>query len=164
MPELSVNLDELAFVLHRSPSLHLDCYLDLETGNILNVPTDRKVLENLLPPEENSQMLSTDNMIEQLLPKGGNLLFIPDLFEQHVFKLMIDFHKTLEEGEPELAEQLFITIHGEGGYASFRKLIQKRYQLLKSFIRFRDSFFEQEAQTWLKQNNISAIPRETNSQ
>ncbi len=162
MSEFSVNMDELAFVLHRSPSLHLDCYLDLETGNIINVPTDRKVLENLLPPEENSQLLSTENMIEQLLPKDGKLLFIPDLFEQNIFNLMMQFQESLAEDEPELAEKLFITIHGEGGYASFRKLIQKRYQLLKLFIRFRDSFFEREAKAWLKQNHVSAVPRKPN--
>ncbi len=164
MTELSVNMDELAFILHRSPSLHLACYFDLTTGNIINVPTNRKVLENLLSPEENNQLLSTENMIEQMLPKGGNLIFIPDLFEQNIFNLMMQFQESIQNEDPEFAEKLLNTIHGEGGYASFRKLIQKRYHLLKSFIRFRDSFFEQEAQSWLNQNNISAIPRERKSQ
>ncbi len=162
MPEFSINMDELAFVLHRSPSLNLDCYLDLDTGNIINVPTERNVLENLFPSGRDSHLLSTEKMIEELLPDHARLLFIPDLFEQHVFNLMIRFQESIEESDPELAEQLLSAIHKEGGFTAFRKLIQKQYRTLKAFIRFRDAFFEKEAEAWLKNNNISVVQREKN--
>jgi len=161
MTELTINLDELAFVLHRGDSLKLACYLDVETGNIVNIPTDRNVLQDVLKLGENSQLLSTENMVNQLVPDGHHLLSIPDLFTQNVFELMMDFQHSVEESEPKLASELLTTIHGEGGFKQFRELIQKEFRWLKLFIRFRDSFFEEKAKNWLNSKEITPIHSQT---
>ncbi len=47
MKNLTVNIDELAFVLHRGSDIKMECYLDLRNGKILNIPTNEKLISQI---------------------------------------------------------------------------------------------------------------------
>ena len=153
MRELPVNLDELAFVLHRGDELDMECFLNLETGEIHYIPTDNDVLQSLFHKLTLPELVSITSLAERLFPDISKLLYIPDNFKDIVFDLMNQFANL--SSLPELArEKLLEAIHHKGGFKKFHKVLEEFPGLLTNFIEFRDTFFLQKAQEWLKKHEI----------
>lgn len=156
MKQLSINLDELAFVLHRGKLLDMYCFLNASSGNILSIPSDREILYTMLQPLENPELLTTHELVSRLIPDGVNLLTIPDLFQQNIFDLMSEFIASIQEDNPGIAENLLVAVK-EDGYSEFHNILQKNKQLLTYYISYRDRFFETSAIEWLRNINIEVV-------
>lgn len=157
MGKLQINLDELAFVLHRGKLLDMYCFLNMATGEILNIPSDRKTLETMFKLPEESTLLTTADLVSRMVPPGVNFLTIPNLFSQNVFNLMSEFINSIQEKFPAESEALVRTLHGEGGWTDFHNTVRENEALLVKYIRFRDRFFEASARRWLEEKDIELI-------
>ena len=157
MKQLRINLDELAFILHRGKLLDMYCFLNTSTGEILNIPSDRKTLETMFKLPENSTLLTTTDLVSRMVPPGVNFLTIPDLFSQNVFNLMSEFISSIQDSFPAEAESLLRALQQEGGWTEFHKIVRSNDELLAKYIRFRDRFFESSARRWLEEKNIELV-------
>ncbi len=157
MKPLQINLDELAFILHRGKLLEMYCFLNTSTGEILNIPSDRKTLETMFKLPENSALLTTADLVSRMVPPGVNFLTIPDLFSQNVFNLMSEFIDSVQDSFPAESETLVRAVHEEGGWTDFHNIVRSNDELLAKYIRFRDRFFERSAQHWLEKKNIELV-------
>ena len=157
MAELSINIDELAFVLHRGSELELECYLNLETGDIINIPTDNDILTSILKLEKNINVLDKEALIRKIAPDSTNFLYIPNNFPNIIFDLMSEFTRSIENEYQELHDKLWVAIQKEGGYQEFHRMIKSEQGLLKKFLLLRDSFFEASALQWLRDNEIKVV-------
>lgn len=154
MRKLPVNLDELAFVLHRGSALAMDCFLDLDTGQIITIPLDAELLVQILHLDIDPPMLEPKSLIGSLVPQGRNLIHIPDNYAIVIFDLMADFSRKIEHQIPDMSQNLWGTIHNKGGFPEFRRIIMRRQGLLNQFIDFRDKYYRGKARKWLKENQI----------
>lgn len=157
MLQLRINMDEFAFVLHRGPNLPMDCYLDLKTGEILNIPTDRNVLQEMLDLDERIHLYPVESLVEQILPNKTKFKHIPDLLPDIIFDLMNQFTSRLKKMNAGLADRLQNILHGEGGSHEFYRLIRKNRSINKKFIDFRDNYFLENAEKWLRDNGIKPL-------
>ena len=157
MRQLQINLDEFAFLLHRGKALDLYCFLNSKSGAILSIPSDRKILLTMLNMPASSETLTTQSLVARLIPDGQDYLTIPDIFRQNVYKLMSDFIHSIRASQPKLADMLDTSVHEEGGYESFLKIIRKDGSIFNRYMRYRDQFFEQSARLWLTENNIELV-------
>ncbi len=157
MRQLQINLDEFAFLLHRGKTLDLHCFLNMETGAILSIPSDRKILLTILNLPEDSEMLTTNSLVARLIPNDQDYLTIPDNFQQNVYRLMSDFIHSIRNNYTSLADMLDASVHKEGGYDSFMHIIRKNGSIINHYLRYRDRFFEQSARQWLTKNNLELI-------
>ncbi len=151
--ELSINLDELAFVLHRGPQLKMECFLDRETGAIIYIPTDVSALSAMFNSTFEPELLNINALARDIVHKDTPLLYIPDHFSQNIFELMNTFvgSTTLPEN---LSKKLIKAIHGSGGYAEFHAILKSDPKQFKKFLNFRDDFYFSKAVEWLKENQI----------
>ncbi len=154
MRSLPVNLDELAFVLHRGDELEMECFLNLETGEILYIPTDNDVLQSMFHQLTLPELVSVTTLAERMFPDISKLLYIPDNFKDVVFELMTRFsnHDSLNSIAK---ERLVQAIHHKGGYNRFHKVLEEFPGLLSRFVDFRDNFFLEKAKEWLRGHDIS---------
>ncbi len=157
MKRLQINLDELAFILHRGKLLDMYCFLNTSTGEILNIPSDRKTLEAMFRLPENSAMLTTADLVSRMVPPGVNFLTVPDLFSQNVFNLMTEFIDSVQTLFPTETEALIRAVHQEGGWKDFHDIVRSNEELLAKYIRFRDRFFESSARRWLEEKDIELV-------
>jgi len=160
MKRLKINMDELAFVLHRGAELEMKCYLDLKSGRILNFPTNLEVVKQLFHLKEDVNNIDINKLIRRILPEPQHFLELPDMFDQVAFDLMSRFTRSIEVSKPLLAEELWKGIHEGQGYKAFNTKIREEYPgLLRSFIRLRDELFEESARNWLKSQHIEPQPQ-----
>lgn len=157
MPEktekkLPINIDELAFVLHRGPRLEMECFLNLDTGAIVNVPTNRQFLKQVL--DVDVDLLREDALMQMLLPKEGRFLHIPDQFSLRLFELQSGFAEEIKYSYPKIYDRLWQLIQHEGIYDDFRQIIKEVQGLNDRFIGFRDALYEKFALEWLAENKI----------
>ncbi len=156
MKKLPINLDELAFVLHRGDDLDMECFLNLETGEILYVPTDSDVLKSIFHQLTIPELVSITSLAERLFDDISKLLYIPDNFKDVVFELMNRF--TNFSYLPDLArEKLTEAIHNKGGFKKFHKVLEEFPGLLSRFVEFRDAFFLEKAKEWLAKHDIVPV-------
>ncbi len=153
MLELPINLDELAFVLHRGPEMHVECFLDCETGEIIYIPTDTSALNAMFQSVFEPERLNVEALARDITRKDTALKYIPDNFSQVVFELMTGFIESTSFPDY-LLKKLEKAIQGKGGYTEFHAILKSAPQYLKKFINFRDDFFAYKAIEWLKENNI----------
>ncbi len=159
MKPLRINIDELAFVLHRGSGLEMKCFLDLKSGQIINVPTNRDVVKQILHLRENN--FSPDALSNEVIAeKKETLLEIPDRFDLIIFDLMSKFIRSIQQEDDRFAEKLWEIVHRGKGYKVFHTAISERYGMLKKFIRLKDEMFEQAALKWLEENKIIWQPLE----
>lgn len=158
MRELPVNLNELAFVLHRGDELDMECFLNLETGEIHYIPTDNDVLQSMFHQLTLPELVSITSLAERLFPDISKLLYIPDNFKEIVFDLMNQFssHPTLSDLT---REKLLEAIHHKGGFKKFHNVLEEFPGLLTNFIEFRDNFFLLKTKEWLKKHDIIPVGR-----
>ncbi len=154
MKQLKINLDELAFVLHRGAELEMKCYLELESGRILNIPTNPEVVKQLFHLAEDINNIDINKLVRRILPDSHHFLELPDMFEQVAFDLMSRFTRSIEDSKPLLAEELWKDIHEGLGYKSFNAKLRENPNLFRSFIQMRDELFEESARAWLKNHDI----------
>jgi hypothetical protein len=159
MKILPVNIEELSFVLHRGPEMKMECYLDLRNGTILNIPTNEKLISRMHGKEVDPENLNHDFFIDQIITEKEYYLYIPDLFQQHIFNLMSAFTKSISNQNFDETDALWKTIQEKGGYSIFRYIITKNEELYDLYIFFRDHMYEQLAREWLDENNINPIPQ-----
>ena len=157
MHKLNISLDELAFVLNRGETIKIACFLDLATGNILNVPTERQVLKNLIDNDHEVALYSTTELVNKVMPKNKSVIPIPNLFNQYIYDLMNKFIVTAKDEFPDSIESLSQAVHNKGGYTDFRQIVLEEKDMLKRYISVRDDFYEQIALNWLKENEIELI-------
>jgi len=153
MLELPINLDELAFVLHRGPDMHMECFLDCETGEIIYIPTDTSALNAMFQSVFQPERLNVEALARDITRKDTALKYIPDNFSQCVFELMNSFIDATYFPDY-LQKKLVNAIKGNGGYAEFHSILKTAPKYLKKFLHFRDEFFLCKAIEWLKENNI----------
>ncbi len=153
MLELPINLDELAFVLHRGPDMNMECFLDCETGEIIYIPTETSALNAMFHSVFESERMNVEALARDLTRKDTALKYIPDNFSLVVFELMTGFVETTELPEI-LQDKLLKAIHGSGGFFEFHSTLKSAPRFLKKFIQFRDNFYLNKAMDWLKANNI----------
>ncbi|HID38618.1 MAG TPA: hypothetical protein EYP36_03780 [Calditrichaeota bacterium] len=152
---LPINIDELAFVLHRGPGLEMECFLNLDTGAIINIPTNRKFLKRILKIDV--EMLRDDALINMLLPENGHFLYIPNQFSLRLYELFSSFAKKIETTYPEIHDRLWVLIQKNGTYSEYKNIFSKVSSLNAYFIRFRDDLYEKYAIRWLEENNITYV-------
>ncbi len=157
---LSINLDELAFVLHRGPGIKMECFLNLQNGNILNIPSNDDLLISMLNLRETIEFYDRHQLILELLPAPEHHLFIPDQFYQHIFTLMSDFAEQIRETHPGLFRKYWYIIHRYGEYDRFIRLTRKHIALHQRFLELRDSLFERNARQWLRENHIAFVHKQ----
>lgn len=155
--QLHINLDEFAFLLHRGETLDLYCFLNASSGEILSIPSDRKILQAMLKLTEESEMLTTQDLVARLIPDGQDYLTIPDNFRQNIYMIMSEFINSIQNTHPTLADNLNRAVHEEGGYEAFLKDLRKDRFIFKRYLHYRDQFFEQSALNWLGENNIELV-------
>lgn len=156
MRELPVNLDELAFVLHRGEELEMECFLNLETGEIHYIPTDNDVLQSMFQQLTLPELVSVTTLAERMFSDISKLLYIPDNFKDVVFELMTQFSHNAALNDL-TKERLVQAIHNKGGYKRFHKVLEEFPGLLSRFIEFRDNFFVQKAREWLQGHDIAVV-------
>lgn len=155
---LPINLDELAFVLHRTVDLHMECFLHLKTGSIINIPTDESLLAELLDRRENIDVSRPIKLLKIIVNDPENYLHIPSQFSKNIFHIMSEFTRFVETKNHVLSDQLWEVIKSnKGGSRVFVEKIENKPALFRHYIRFRDSVFEKEARHWLKENDIISI-------
>ncbi|MCD6376613.1 MAG: hypothetical protein J7L94_13875 [Caldisericaceae bacterium] len=159
MLELPVNLDELAFVLHRGPELHAECFLDCETGEIIYIPTDTSALNAMFQSIFEPERLNVEALARDITRKDTALKYIPDNFSQVVFELMTSFIESTSF-PAYLQKKLEKAIQSKGGYSEFHSILKGAPKFHKKFINFKDEFFVCKAIEWLKENNILIQSRE----
>jgi hypothetical protein len=158
MKKLHINIDELAYVLHRGQTLDMASFLNIKNGEIINIPTERSVLQNLIDLEDEKERYTTTDMVQKLLPEDHeNLVEIPNIFQQNLFNLMTGFISSISDEFPVHYAKLEQAIIKEGGYTAFRKIISDNKKLFSRYIKFRDTFFEDSAIEWLQQYQIEVI-------
>lgn len=153
MRQLPINLDELAFVLHRGEDLDMECFLNLETGEILYIPTDSDVLHFMFHQISLPELVSVTSLAERIFPDISKLLYIPDNFRDIVFDLMNQF-ANIPNINDAIRTKLLNAIHRQGGFRVFRQVVNDSPGLLAKFIQFRDDFFLEKALEWLKKHEI----------
>ncbi len=153
MQKLPINIDELAFVLHRGPGLEMECFLNLDTGAIINIPMNRKFLQRIL--QVDVEMLREDALIKMLLPENGRFLRIPNQFSSRLYELFSGFAKEIEDAHPVIYNRLWVLIHEDGTYTEYKNIVNKIPSLKAYFIRYRDDLYEKYAIRWLEENNIA---------
>lgn len=153
MLELPINLDELAFVLHRGPELHVECFLDCETGEIIYIPTETSALNAMFQSVFEPERLNVEALARDITRKDTALKYIPDNFPQVVFELMNSFIDSTSFPDF-LKKKLEKAIQEKGGYSEFHSILKSAPKYLKKFLNFRDEFFVLKAIEWLKENNI----------
>ncbi|MGD9899223.1 MAG: hypothetical protein AB7T22_08870 [Calditrichaceae bacterium] len=157
MKELMINMDELAFVLHRGHDIEMECYLDTRSGDIISIPTNDSIISSTLDLEDDVSVLNKNGLVEMMLPDRGDLLYIPNNFSQILFELMSDFTKLIENDHAELHDMLWAAIQKGGGFEEFHRIIKSRPGILNQFIVFRDNKFEENAVIWLKDHEIKSV-------
>ena len=155
MQKVPINIDELAFVLHRGPGLEMECFLNLDTGVIINIPMNRKFLQRIL--EVDVEMLREDALIKMLLPEDGHFLRIPNHFSLRLYELFSGFAKEIEKAYPVIHDRLWLLIQRDGTYSEYKNIFSKVPSLNAYFIRFRDDLYEKFAIRWLEENNIAYV-------
>ena len=153
MRKLPINLDELAFVLHRGDELDMECFLNLDTGEIHYIPTDNDVLQSMFKQLTIPELVSVTTLAERLFTDISRLLYIPDNFKDVVFDLMNQF-ANLPSLPDVTRERLLQAIHHKGGFEKFHNVLQEFPGLLTRFVEFRDSFFLEKAREWLEGHEI----------
>ena len=153
MRTLSINIDELAFVLHRGPGLDMECFLNLDNGAIINIPTNRQFLKQIL--DVDVELLREDALMRMLLPGEGRYLHIPDQFSLRLFELQSGFTEKIKKSYPKIYQQLWRLIQKDGVYTDFRNILKDVPGLNERFLKYRDALYEKYAIEWLKENNIT---------
>lgn len=153
MKTLTINLDELSFVLHRGRGLYMHCFLDLENGKILNIPTNREVVRQVLGITGNN-FSSNALSLKLTEDKKDRLLEIPDRFDLIIYDLMTEFTRSIEKENLVLADQLWKIIHRGEGYHTFHAVLTEHPGMLRKFVNLKDAVFEKDTIDWLEQNNI----------
>lgn len=157
MKQLKINLDELAFLLHRGKSLEMFCFLNTSSGKILSIPSDREILQAMINLPEDHERYNTIDLVSPLIPEGENFIAIPDLFSAHVFELMSAFISAVDHEHPVLAERLTLAVQKEGGFDRFLHVVREKRPIFDKYLRYRDRFFEDSAREWLSENGIELI-------
>ncbi len=158
MRYLPINLDELAFVLHRSAELRMECFLHLKTGSIINIPTDTSLLEQVMDVHENIDISKPGKLLKLMVKNPDDYLHIPNHFSRNIFHIMSEFTRFVETKNQVLSEKLWEVIKSkEGGSQVFVEMIENKPGLFRNYIRFRDLVFEKEARHWLLENDIIVI-------
>ncbi len=156
MRHLPINLDELAFVLHRGDELEMECFLNLENGEILYIPTDSDVLHSMFHQITLPELVSITALAERIFPDISKLLYIPDNFREIVYDLMNRF-VSYPDLTDSIRARLLNAIHDKGGFRKFHQVITDFPGLLAKFIRFRDEYYLEKAKEWLKKHDIVPI-------
>ncbi len=152
-------MDELAFVLHRGPDLDMECFLNLQTGEILYIPTDTVALQSMFDSPFEPELMNVKALAEDILRKETALLYIPDNFQLVVFDLMNGF-TSIDDLDEIIQEKLITAIRGAGGFDSFHQILRNYPDLLRKFVEFRDQFYLERAYEWLEENGILPIDPE----
>ncbi|MHB2152826.1 UPF0158 family protein [Calditrichota bacterium GD2] len=153
MLELPINLDELAFVLHRGPEMNMECFLDCETGEIIYIPTETSALSAMFQSLFEPERMNVEALARDITRRDTALKYIPDNFSLVVFELMNGFLESTSIPDY-LKNRLYKAIHGNGGFSEFHSILKGAPKFLKKFIQFRDEFYLCKAIEWLKDNNI----------
>ncbi|MBD3223594.1 MAG: hypothetical protein GF313_02625 [Caldithrix sp.] len=154
MQTLQINITELAFVLHRGPDMEMECYLNLDSGNIINIPTNRDVLSNILKFKDDIDRYDKHALIQKLIPENLKYLYIPDQLSQVLFPMMDQFIELIKNDEPSYHEKLWKAIHRYGDSKRFTRILKTNPKLFDHYLMFRDFYFEKEADKWLKKQGV----------
>ena len=153
MQKLPINIDELAFILHRGPGLEMECFLNLDSGAIINIPMNKNFLQRILKVDV--EMLREDALINMLLPEDGHFLRIPNQFSLRLYELFSGFAHEIEDAFPVIYDRLWVVIQKNGTYNDFKNIFSKIPSLKAFFIRYRDDLYEKYAIRWLEENKIN---------
>lgn len=157
MLELPINISELAFVLHRGEEMQMECFLDLHSGRIINIPTNPDLVKRLHHKKVSDMNFNEKYFVDHLMSDKSSCLYIPDLFKQNIYNLMSSFVTEVEKKNFVDSRALWNTIQSEGGFTEFHSIISGKQKLYDFFIEFRDRMYKKIAVVWLKENQIKII-------
>ncbi|MBN2425349.1 MAG: hypothetical protein JXR46_13770 [Calditrichaceae bacterium] len=157
MLELAINIIELAYVLHRGEEMQMECFLDLHSGKILNIPTNPDLVKRLHHKKVSDMNFNEKYFVDHLISDKSSYLYIPDLFKQNIYNLMSSFVNEVEKRNFVDSQALWNTIQSEGGFSEFHSIISGKQKLYDLFIEFRDRTYKKFAIGWLKENQIKII-------
>jgi hypothetical protein len=134
-----------------SQSNESEAYLDPETGEIILVTEDERVLV-----EQGRAYDDLPQRQRELIPKvrqaleSDRFLALPDRFEVHEWAIMERF----SQEQNERARKVLIgAIHGSGAFRHFRGAVE-RLGLLDDWYRYREEAIQQIARDWLEEHKL----------
>jgi hypothetical protein len=134
-----------------SQSNESEAYLDPETGEIILVTEDERVLV-----EQGRAYDDLPQRQRELIPKvrqaleSDRFLALPDRFEVHEWAIMERF----SQEQNERARKVLIgAIHGSGAFRHFRGAVE-RLGLLDAWYRYREEAIQQIARAWLEEHKL----------
>jgi len=146
-------------------------YLDPETGEIILVTEEERLLAEREDPEDDNAEDddSEDDDSEddddeeipawqrELIPKiraaleGDRWLELPDRFDIHEWSIMERFSR--EQNIERIRKELLNAIHGAGAFSAFRSAI-RIFGLEQSWYQFRDEALADIARDWLEEHKL----------
>jgi hypothetical protein len=134
-----------------SQSHESEAYLDPETGEIILVTEDERILVEQSRSDEDLPQWQ-----RELIPKirqaleSDRFLALPDRFEVHEWAIMERF----SQEQNERARKVLIgAIHGSGAFRHFRGAVE-RLGLLDDWYRYREEAIQQIARDWLEEHKL----------
>jgi len=152
MTRLTLNIDELSFLLHRGPHLPFLPFLNLASGDIITLPSDPRLLSRMLLLRDDYANTKLESLISPLLP-GNDLLFIPDRYSDTVFSLMTKFIARYEKNYPRETKVLGQFLNRKEGFHGFHLMLLE-LNMIDLFILFRDLYYKVKTFAWLDEKGI----------
>jgi hypothetical protein len=129
-----------------------NAYLDPETGEIVLVTEDERVLVEEGASDENLPQWQREAMpkIREAL-ESDRFLALPDRFEVHEWEIMQRFS---QEQNDQARKVLLGAIHGSGAFRHFRSAVE-RLGLLNVWYRYREEAIQQIARDWMDEHKLA---------
>ena len=141
--KVTVDLEELCVAFEFS-SVDNRYYLDLETGEIINIS------DEFVDHEEKEEL---ERKVEEGF--GKRYVSIPYASSDESYKDMEDFVETLEDQD--LKEKLYIAIDGRGAFRRFKDVLLGYPEERERWFKFKDARVTERINEWLEAEGIEMI-------
>jgi hypothetical protein len=156
--KLKIDLSELVFAMEMGDNMERSGYLDIETGEIIDMPDD--IMRGVEDGETGSDLVEWEEELAEVAGKilsdeTNRFLLIPKRESQEGYEVMVSFAGTIEDLK--LKDKLEIALDGKGAFRRFRSVLNQHPDELERWYAFKDDWMREEAVRWLLENGIEPV-------
>jgi len=156
--KLKVDLSELIFAMEVGDNMERSGYLDMETGDVIDMPDD--IMHGVEEGRTESLVVDWDEELTEIAEKilsdeRHRFLPIPRRESREGYEMMVACTDTVKSKS--LRDKLLVALDGKGAFRRFRNVLDRHSDELERWYKFKDDWMRDEAVQWLLDNGIEPV-------
>lgn len=156
--KLKVDLAELVFAMEMGDNMERNGYLDIETGEIIDMPDD--IMRGVEEGRAESLVVDWDEELAEIAEKilgdeKNRFLPIPKRESRDGYEIMVSFTRSVTNKG--LKEKLSDALGGKSAFRRFRAVLDRHPEELEKWYAFKDDWMRDEAAQWLLDHGIEPV-------